>query len=135
MEEKIILSNNVEEISLMAAKVEELAENWELPIPLAMNLNLVLEEAVTNIIFYGFPEGGDHLINISIALSGQELIVVIDDDGIPFDPTLKEQPDTDLPADERPIGGLGIFLIRKIMDNVSYTREEKKNILTLKKKL
>jgi serine/threonine-protein kinase RsbW len=135
MEEKIEISNNVEDLSVMAAKIEELSENWELPVPLTMNLNLVLEEAVTNIIFYGFPEGGNHPITILLSLIDQELTVVIEDEGIPFDPTLKEQPDTNLPADERPIGGLGIFLIRKIMDNVVYARVEKKNILTLKKKL
>jgi serine/threonine-protein kinase RsbW len=68
-------------------------------------------------------------------LTGEELTIEIEDEGIPFDPTLSKQPDLNLPVEERPIGGLGIFLISKIMDSVTYTREEKKNILTLKKNL
>lgn len=135
MEEKIVINNQVEELSSIAAKVEELSEIWKLPMPLTMNINLVLEESVSNIIFYAFPEGGNHLIEITLSLIEQELTIVIKDEGIPFDPTAKEKPDTNLPADERPIGGLGIFLVRKIMDNVTYAREENKNILTLKKKL
>jgi len=135
MEEKIVINNQVEELNSIAARIEELAEVWELSMPLTMNINLVLEESVSNIIFYAFPEGGKHLIEIILSLINQELTIVIKDDGIPFDPTAKEQPDTNLPADERPIGGLGIFLVKKIMDIVSYTREENKNILTLKKKL
>lgn len=135
MEEKIVIYNAVEELALLAARIEELSESWELPIPITMNLNLVLEEAVSNIIFYAFPEGGKHPIEITLTLKEKELKIIIEDEGIPFDPTLKEQPDTNMPADQRPIGGLGIFLIRKIMDNVTYNREQKKNILTLKKNL
>jgi serine/threonine-protein kinase RsbW len=135
MEEKIVINNQVEELSSIAVKIEELSEIWELSMPLTMNINLVLEESVSNIIFYAFPEGGKHLIEITLSIIEKELTIIIIDDGIPFDPTAKEQPDTNLPADERPIGGLGIFLVRKIMDNVTYAREENKNILTLKKKL
>lgn len=134
MEKQIVLTNKIDELPVLATKIEELAEAWDLPMPLSMNLNLVMEEAITNIIFYAFPEGGIHQIIINLSLSGNELTIEIIDEGIPFDPTSKEQPDTNLPAEERPIGGLGIFLIRKMMDNVSYKRDKNKNILTLKKK-
>jgi serine/threonine-protein kinase RsbW len=135
MEEKIVITNQIEEIGVLAARIEALSNVWELPVSMTMNLNLVLEEAVTNIIFYAFPQGGLHSIEIALSVYEQELTITIMDDGIPFDPTLKAEPDTNLPVDQRPIGGLGIFLIRKIMDNVSYNRQENKNILTLKKKL
>jgi len=135
MEQRITITNNVGELLVLAAAVEELAERWELPIPLTMNINLVLEEAVSNIIFYAFPDQKEHKIEITIRKENDTLTLVIEDDGVSFDPTSKELPDIDLPAEERPIGGLGIFLISKIMDNVSYKREQEKNSLTLKKKL
>ena len=133
MEETIIISNHVDELSVLAAKIEELSEKWELPIPLTMNINLVLEEAVSNVIFYAFPDKQEHDISISLELKNDELTIVIEDGGIPFDPTSMKEPDISLPADERPIGGLGIFLISKIMDHVYYQRINEKNILTLKK--
>ena len=133
MEETIIISNHVDELSVLAAKIEELSEKWELPIPLTMNINLVLEEAVSNVIFYAFPDKQEHDISISLELKNDELTIVIEDGGIPFDPTSMKEPDISLPADERPIGGLGIFLISKIMDYVYYQRINEKNILTLKK--
>jgi serine/threonine-protein kinase RsbW len=133
--EKIVITNNVEELPVMAAKVEELAEKWELPVPLTMNLNLVLEEAVSNVIFYGFNDKEKHEIDITFTLDDKILSIEIKDDGIPFDPTLRKQPDIDLPAEERPIGGLGIFLISKIMDTVNYKRVNNQNILTLLKNI
>jgi anti-sigma regulatory factor (Ser/Thr protein kinase) len=135
MEEKLKITNRVEELNVLAAKIEELVERWELPMSLTINLNLVLEEAVSNVIFYAYPDGEMHTITISFSLADKELSVVIEDEGIPFDPTKMKKPDINLTADERPIGGLGIFLISKIMDNVSYERVEGKNSLTLKKKL
>jgi serine/threonine-protein kinase RsbW len=68
-------------------------------------------------------------------LESRILIVEIIDDGIPFDPTSLKKPDLTLPAEERPIGGLGIFLITKIMDSVNYTRNNNQNILTLIKNI
>jgi len=133
--ENIIIANKVEELPVLANRIEELAEKWELSLPLTMNLNLVLEEAVSNIIFYAFKDLEEHEIKISIFLLDNELTINIQDEGIPFDPTLKKDPNINMPAEERPIGGLGIFLISKIMDTVSYIRENKKNILILKKKI
>jgi anti-sigma regulatory factor (Ser/Thr protein kinase) len=134
MEERITISNRVEELATLAGRIEELAEQWELPMPLTMNLNLVLEEIVSNIIFYAYPNGGEHFICITLSMAHGDITIEIEDDGIPFDPTTMQQPDINLPAEDRPIGGLGIFLVSKIMDNVSYTREQEKNKLTLKKK-
>jgi len=134
MEERITILNKVEELAVLAGRIEELAEQWELPMPLTMNLNLVLEETVSNIIFYAYPDGNEHSIDITLSIVDGEITIEIEDEGIPFDPTAMQQPDISLPAEERPIGGLGIFLVSKIMDNVSYRREQEKNKLTLKKK-
>jgi serine/threonine-protein kinase RsbW len=134
-EENIVITNKVEELPILAAKIEELAERWELPMSLAMNLNLVLEEAVSNVIFYAFNDQEKHEIEILLSIESKILTIEISDNGIPFDPTLRQKPDIELPAEERPIGGLGIFLISKIMDTVTYSRQNNQNKLTLIKNI
>lgn len=133
--EKITLSNKIEELTALASKIEELAENWQLPMPLTMNINLVLEEAVTNIISYAYPSNEIQKINIEISINNSNLQIIITDQGIAFDPTSNAEPDIHLPAAERPIGGLGIFLITKIMDTVEYQRIDETNQLTLQKNI
>lgn len=129
------VENKIEELPALAAMLEQLADEWSLNQGLAMNLNLVIEEAITNVVFYAYDDMLPHLIDIDFELNGNELVVMIKDDGRPFDPTQKTDPDISLSVDDRQIGGLGIFLIRKIMDKVSYRREKKINILTLVKTL
>lgn len=128
-----VIENQIGELSSLAGKIDELAEDWELPQALAMNINLVIEEAVSNIIFYAFNDDDKHEIKISISLENNRLNIKITDDGIPFNPLLQQQPDVTLSAEKREVGGLGIFLIAQIMDEVNYERNENKNILTLKK--
>jgi serine/threonine-protein kinase RsbW len=128
-----VIENQVGELSTLAEKIEVLAEKWELPKTLTMNLNLVIEEALSNIIFYAFADKDPHKIKISISLFKNRLEIKISDDGIPFNPLLQQQPDITLTAKDRPVGGLGIFLISRIMDKVHYTRQNNHNILTLNK--
>lgn len=135
MEEVINISNDVAELSILAEKVEIIGEKWELSMPLTMNINLVLEEAVSNIIFYAFDDNKRHTIKTTIRLNKQVLFIQIEDDGIAFNPTVNKKPDISLSAEDRPIGGLGIFLISKIMDEVTYLRKQEKNILTLHKNI
>jgi serine/threonine-protein kinase RsbW len=129
------IENQISEIPVLAEKIEELAEQWNLPEQLTMNINLVVEEALSNIIFYAFCDSKTHKIRISFSLRYDLFTIMITDDGMAFDPTLRQQPDVSLPAVERPIGGLGIFLISKIMDTVHYTRKNNRNTLILKKKI
>ena len=128
-----VIENRIGELSVLAEKLETLAARWRLESALVMNLNLVLEEALSNIIFYAFRDQEVHKIRISITREGDRLTIRIRDDGVPFDPTAAPAPDTSLPAGERPIGGLGILLISKLMDNVHYARIDNQNILTLTK--
>lgn len=127
--------NRVTELPVLALKTGELAQEWKLSESLTMNINLVLEEALSNIIYYAFNDNGEHKIRISLSNINNMLTVRIKDDGIPFDPSAQLQPDITLPVLERPVGGLGIFLISKIMDTVHYSREKNMNILTLTKKI
>lgn len=83
-------------------------------------INLVLEEALSNVIFYAYEEGSSQEIHIEIEYVAPRLTITIKDTGKAFDPTQKEDPNLHLPVEERPIGGLGIFLMQKIMDEISY---------------
>lgn len=129
------ITNRITELPALARETEELAQEWKLPAPLTMNLNLVLEEALSNIIYYAFKDNVEHKIRISLSQSNNKITVRIKDDGIPFNPSGQMKPDITLPASERPVGGLGIFLISKIMDTVHYARERNLNVLTLIKKV
>lgn len=134
MEDKtLIIDNQLDEMNRVVAFLEELGEEWGLAIALVFSLNLVLEEALTNIILYGFDNDEKHAIEINFKKVEHELLLTIIDDGSAYDPTLKADPDITLSVPERPIGGLGIFLIKKIMDSVEYQRKDGRNILMLKK--
>lgn len=132
---QFVIENQVGELSALAERIDKLAEEWELSSALAMNVNLVIEEAVSNIIFYAFPDKNKHEIKISISADNKMLTIKIADEGIPFNPLEQKQPDINLPAEERPVGGLGIFLMSQIMDKMQYSRKGNENILTLKKKI
>ncbi len=117
--------------------VSETASNWlaERNAPPAADYlaNLALEELITNCIKYGYDDALEHVIEIELKFSGGELVLTVVDDGHPFNPLEQPEPDTDLPVEDRPIGGLGIHLLRKMSDHMEYTRLENQNRLTLRK--
>lgn len=135
MEKKLVLKNEVAEINRLAKFVEELGEELNLTPDLVFNLNLVLEEAVANVILYAYSKEEQQDIILTVEESDKNLIFVLTDNGKEFDPTQAPDADITLSAEERQIGGLGIFLIRQIMDKVEYQRIEGKNVLTLGKLL
>ena len=131
---KLIISNKIEELSKLGEFVEKLCENFNLSPELVMNINLALEEAVSNVILYAYKDRHEtEQIEIVAQHSDNKLIFTLADNGTPFDPTLNTDPDLTLSIEERPVGGLGIFLIKKIMDKVEYRRENGKNILSMSK--
>jgi anti-sigma regulatory factor (Ser/Thr protein kinase) len=127
------IENQIGELASLESFLEGLGEEWDLSFPLIMSINLALEEALTNTISYGYDDRDTHTIEISFGKSETTLTIVITDDGHPYDPTLKADPDITLAAEDRPIGGLGIYLIKKIMDKVVYERAGNKNHLILTK--
>ena len=135
MEKKLILQNEVAEISKLAIFIDELGEEFGRSPELVFNLNLVLEEAVSNVILYAYPKEEHQTISLIAKKKGNQLIFVLTDSGKEFDPTQAPDADITLSAEERPIGGLGIFLIRQIMNTVEYQRIDGKNVLTLGKEL
>ncbi|MBO7547115.1 MAG: ATP-binding protein [Bacteroidales bacterium] len=134
-ERHLIFHNDIQQIPQLACFVEAIAEEASLDQSLAMSLNLALEEAVTNVIMYAYPAGSDGLVSIEAVIRDDALDFILSDSGVPFDPTEAREADVTLPAEDRPIGGLGIFLVRNIMDEVTYRREDGKNILTMRKHL
>ena len=135
MEKSIILANDISEISKLNGFIEEIGEEFSLPLDVVFNLNLVLEEAVVNVINYAYPKEEHEEIYVSAKLNDGSIIFVVTDTGKEFDPTMAPEADITLSAEEREIGGLGIFLIRQLMNEVKYERIDGKNILTLEKKL
>ncbi|MBR6855400.1 MAG: ATP-binding protein [Fibrobacter sp.] len=100
----------------------------------AMSLNLALEEAVSNVMLYAYPEGTEGQVEVEAAILDDRLEFKVSDSGVAFDPTVARAPDLAADLKDRPIGGLGIFLVKRIMDQVTYTRENGKNILSMTKK-
>lgn len=135
MEKKLVLINKIAEINKLAIFVEELGEELNLAPDLVFNLNLVLEEAVSNVILYAYPKEEHQEIVLTAKMTDKNLIFVLTDSGKEFDPTQAPDADVTLSAEERQIGGLGIFLIRQIMNEVEYQRIEGKNVLTLGKQI
>ena len=135
MEREIRITNNLEEVSSLCTFVEELCEELGLSAETTMNINLALEEAVVNIIMYAYPEREQHDILLSATYQPQQLIFLLTDNGQPFDPTQVNCADVSSSIEERPVGGLGIFLIRNIMNEVSYLRLDGKNQLIMKKNI
>lgn len=132
---KIQLSNNICELSHLFSFVQELEREYDLPPQVVFNLNLALEEAVTNVIQYSCISEND-TIDIHVEKNDQTLSIEIIDNGKAFNP-LKDAPPADITsnAEERKIGGLGIFLITQLMDAVTYERYNNKNVLRLNKNI
>ena len=135
MEKKLVLKNEISEINKLAIFIEELGEELNLAPDLVFNLNLVLEEAVSNVILYAYPKEKHQEISLSAKKIDNNLVFVLTDSGKEFDPTQAPEADVTLSAEERQIGGLGIFLIRQIMNKVEYQRIDGKNVLTLGQQL
>lgn len=135
LQRSIILPNNVQTVPTLTDFVDEVCKALEFDRSATMKMSLAIEEAVVNVMDYAYPVGTMGDVKVEALADDVCLIFSIIDNGIPFDPTLKGEVDTTLPAEERPIGGLGIHLIRQIMDSIHYERIEDKNILTLRKKL
>ena len=135
MEKKLVIKNDITEISKLAIFIEELSEELALAPELTFNLNLVLEEAVSNVILYAYGEEKQKEITLLANMSDNNLTFVLTDYGKEFDPTKVPDADVTLSAEEREIGGLGIFLIRQIMNTIEYQRVDGKNVLIMGKQL
>ncbi len=131
----LTLTNDLKRIPRLNTFVEEACESNGLDMATTAQVNLALEEAVVNVMNYAYPKNKTGNITIEAKANKSELSFVINDTGTPFDPTAKPEVDITLSAEDRSIGGLGIHLIRQIMDHINYERVDGHNILTLIKNL
>ena len=137
MKERIIRASK-ENCSLAIDFVLSFLEENQCDSPMIrMQVELAIEEIFVNIASYAYPspDSGDVTITADVSGEQKELTVVFQDGGTPFDPLAKEDPDITLPIEQRRIGGLGIFLVKDNMDDVTYRYADGKNILTIKKRL
>ena len=133
MRKEIRIKNQISELEHVAQFIEEIGEELGLSMELQMNLNLVMEEMVSNVIFYAYPQEVDAEIELVAKSDGKELTFVLTDQGREFDPTAKEDADPNVNPAEREIGGMGIFIVKNIMNQVTYQRLDGKNLLTMTK--
>ncbi len=126
----------VENLDEVLAMVDEQLEALDCPMKTKLQIDIAVEELFVNIAHYAYaPETGSATVKVDAAGSPPVVEVTFIDRGVPYDPLAKEDPDVTLPAEERPIGGLGIYMVKKSMDAVEYEYKDGQNILTLKKKL
>ena len=133
MEKEIVINTHIEQHKRLAVSVEGATEELGHDPERTMKLNLALEEVVSNVILYAYPREMGEKITIMAQSDSHNLMFTITDKGKEFDPTQVEEADITLSAEDREIGGLGIYIVKNIMNEVTYQRLDGKNILTLKK--
>ena len=132
--EKITLAATIDNLQQVTDFAAQRLEERDCPLKAAMQLELVIEEVFVNIASYAYePDSGDATFCVDFAENPTAVILTFIDGGKPYNPLEKPDPDTSLDADEREIGGLGIFLVKKNVDEISYERTDDKNILRMKK--
>jgi anti-sigma regulatory factor (Ser/Thr protein kinase) len=134
-EMRITLKNDLSEIHRVADAVILFGGENSFPDESISDITLALEEIITNIISYAYEDKEEHQIHVQFALEGPVLVLEVQDDGIPFNPLEVSEVDINQPFEERQPGGLGLFFVRNLTDEMAYRREEDTNILTMKKKI
>jgi anti-sigma regulatory factor (Ser/Thr protein kinase) len=130
----ITCPNRLSEIGKAAQLIEAVGAARGLSPDVVFKLNLALDEVVTNIVSYAYDDEDEHQISIHLVLDDDCVSVRVEDDGRAFNPLDARKPDLGLDIDERPIGGLGVHIVRTLMDALEYRRENGRNILTMRKR-
>lgn len=133
----LVVSNSLDELVRLQPFVSEVVAKCNVSEDMEGTINLALEEALVNVMLYAYPKGQEAQIRLDAIHSDSPntLAFVITDSGVAFDPTSRPSADITLPVEERPIGGLGIFLVKNIMDEVTYRRIDGHNELTMLKRI
>lgn len=133
---EITLAATVENIAAATEFVTEQLEMLECPMKVQMQFSIAVDELFGNIAHYAYPSSsGAVTVQVHAREEGRQVIVTFVDEGVPYNPLAKEDPEIALSAEERPIGGLGIFMVKKSMDDIQYRYEGGKNILSIIKNL
>ena len=132
----IRVSNDLKELAVIAERIDEFCGQRDISVAVAYQVNVSLDELLTNTISYGYEDGARHEIQIDLRVDGSRLLIRIEDDARQFDLTDSDPAgaDTDSSLEDRTPGGLGIFFVHQMMDLVSYRRENNRNVVVLGKK-
>ena len=129
------IAATVENLDDVMAFVSSFLEELDCPGKVQMTIEIAVEEIFVNVAHYAYtPETGMVRIECRKLNNDTEIEISFEDEGIPFDPLAKADPDTTLSAEDRPIGGLGIYMVKKSMDDVHYEHKDGKNVFTMRKK-
>ncbi len=125
------LQNKIAEVARLVDAVESFGTHAGLSPDLTYRLTLSLDEIVSNVIRHGYSDTNDHVVEVRLSIHDGVVTSVIEDDGHPYDPRESPEPDLSMPVEQRGPGGLGIFLVRQMMDSIDYARRDGRNILTV----
>ena len=131
----IRMKNDLAELETVNQALEEYSELHQLPAGALNAVSLALDEIITNLVSYGYQDHEEHYIDIRVSLARGQLSLIVEDNGVAFNPLETDSPDTSSALEDRPVGGLGIHLVRSVMDEVAYNYRNERNCLTMTKKL
>ena len=133
---ELTIAATVENIEAVTDFVNEQLETLDCPMKAQMQIDIAIDELFGNIAHYAYnPEIGKATVRVEVIEDPLAVTITFIDNGVPYDPLAKEDPDTTLSAEERDIGGLGIYMVKKSMDEITYDYKDGQNILTIKKKI
>ena len=133
---ELTITATVENIEAVTDFVNEQLEAYDCPMKAQMQIDIAIDELFGNIAHYAYnPEIGQATVRVEVVEDPLSVVITFIDNGVPYDPLAKADPDTTLSAEERDIGGLGIYMVKKSMDDIAYEYKDGHNILSIKKKL
>ena len=133
---ELTIAATVENIETVTDFINEQLEAYDYPMKAQMQIDIAIDELFGNIAHYAYnPEIGQATVRVEVIEEPLSVVITFIDNGVPYDPLAKADPDTTLSADEREIGGLGIYMVKKSMDDITYEYKDGQNILKIKKKL
>ncbi len=133
---KITLPAAIENIEHALDFVNDILDSVDCPMKARTQLNIALDELMSNVALYAYASGkGDVTVSLDILDDPKRAVLTLTDEGVPYDPLQKEDPDVTLSAEERGIGGLGIFIVKRSMDKMTYAYQNGKNIVSIVKNL
>ena len=134
--DELTIEATLENIPTVTAFVDCLLEGLDCPFKAQTQIDIAIDELFGNIALYAYdPETGPATVRVEVAEDPLAVIITFIDNGKPYDPLAAEDPDITLPAEERPIGGLGVFLVKQTMDDVTYEYKNGQNILRIRKNM
>ncbi|MDR3179808.1 MAG: ATP-binding protein [Holosporaceae bacterium] len=126
------IKNDFGEMDMLSSKISDFCREQNISDEKHNNIALIVDELVTNVMSYAYPDGGEHTFSLKIEKCDNRVCMCLTDGGIPFNPLSLPNPDLESSLDERPVGGLGISLVRQLSEAVEYARVDDKNQLSIK---